>query len=208
MVCVSCWSCYLAEPEHQGYGTNCQGYSKGHDVWCEEYHVKIRFGRGSRWTSFFSIDVRYPACLFRILLQAMGERGSIWKVAAAHQPDFQTMMGTNNFVESWHKELKSFYLERRQNRQCDHLVYILVHDFQFGMEHNVDRAAHSTVRISAGERQARQREVGATSIPSLILENTVRSNRGDGTITVSWFTKPDEWYIFFLQNKHVMQCDC
>lgn len=148
-----------------------------------------------------------PAFLEYFYRQWVNE-GRFEKWTAAHQPNFQTMMETNNFVESWHNQLKTFYLERRRNRRVDRLVYILVHDVQFDMEHNVDRAAHNIGRMSAGERQARQREVAAESIPSSMLEDTVRLNLGDSTIAVASFTKPDECYTISLQGEHVMLCDC
>ncbi len=48
--------------------------------------------------------------------------------SAAYQPDTYTNMATNNYIESWHNQLKSIYLNRQRNRRCDRLMYILTED--------------------------------------------------------------------------------
>lgn len=134
--------------------------------------------------------------------------GRFEKWTASNQPNFETDMETNNFVESWHNQLKTFYLERRHNRRVDRLIYILVHDVQFDMDHNVERATHNIGRMSAGERAARIREVAAETIPDAILGDMVEMNPEQSSVMVASFSDPDEHYTISLQGETMMRCEC
>ena len=46
--------------------------------------------------------------------------------AKCYQPAIYTNMETNNYVESWHKQLKYTYLRGKRNQRYDELIYILV----------------------------------------------------------------------------------
>lgn len=136
------------------------------------------------------------------------KEGRFEKWTAAHQPNFETNMETNNYVESWHNQLKTFYLERRRNRRVDRLIYILVQDVQFDMEHNVERATHNIGRMSAAERKARARELAAESIPSSMLDDVVHWNVVNGNMSVASLSSPDERYTISLQDEEIMRCEC
>ncbi|KAI9480262.1 MAG: hypothetical protein EXX96DRAFT_633530 [Benjaminiella poitrasii] len=41
---------------------------------------------------------------------------------AAYQPQMYTNMETNNYIESWHNQLKTIHLKRKRNRRVDRLV--------------------------------------------------------------------------------------
>lgn len=67
------------------------------------------------------------------------DRIQFWTVA--NQPSIHTDMETNSFVESWHNQLKSVYLDRRPNRRVDRLLYLLVHDVATDYQANIQRVA-------------------------------------------------------------------
>jgi hypothetical protein len=48
--------------------------------------------------------------------------------SAAYQPQVLANMETNNYIEGWHNQLKTNYLQRKRNRRLDHLIFILVDD--------------------------------------------------------------------------------
>ncbi|KAI8890119.1 hypothetical protein K501DRAFT_160578, partial [Backusella circina FSU 941] len=57
----------------------------------------------------------------------------------AFQTQYGTNMETNNYVESWHNQLKTTYLKRKPNRRLDRLIYILVNDVEPEFISNVNR---------------------------------------------------------------------
>ncbi|ORE04171.1 hypothetical protein BCV72DRAFT_278155, partial [Rhizopus microsporus var. microsporus] len=66
---------------------------------------------------------------------------------AAYQLDRFTNMETNNYVESWHSQLKTSYLQRKRNRRVDRLVYILVNDVEEDFLSNINRIKMNVGRI-------------------------------------------------------------
>ncbi|KAI8981403.1 hypothetical protein BDB01DRAFT_724108 [Pilobolus umbonatus] len=75
----------------------------------------------------------------------------------AFQPDRFTNMETNNYVESWHNQLKSMYLKRKGNRRVDRLIYILVNDVEPDYISTVNRLVLRIGRMSPDEREARKK---------------------------------------------------
>ncbi len=65
------------------------------------------------------------------------EKKKMW--SAAYQPDTFTNMATNNYIESWHNQLKSIYLKRRRNRRMDRLIYILTEDIAIDLKNDLAR---------------------------------------------------------------------
>ncbi len=65
------------------------------------------------------------------------EKKKMW--SAAYQPEIFTNMATNNYIESWHNQLKSVYLKRRRNRRLDRLLYILTEDVAIDLKNDVAR---------------------------------------------------------------------
>ncbi|KAI8884533.1 hypothetical protein K501DRAFT_155888, partial [Backusella circina FSU 941] len=48
----------------------------------------------------------------------------------AFQPQYDTNMETNNYVESWSNQLETSYLKRKPNRRLHRLIDILVNDIE------------------------------------------------------------------------------
>ncbi|ORE18675.1 hypothetical protein BCV71DRAFT_162788, partial [Rhizopus microsporus] len=82
----------------------------------------------------------------------------------AYQPDRYTNMETNNYVESWHNQLKTSYLQRRRNRRVDRLVYILVNDVEEDFISNINRIRMNVGRMGPEARKERRRELEAEEI--------------------------------------------
>ncbi|KAI9345424.1 hypothetical protein BD770DRAFT_328643, partial [Pilaira anomala] len=58
---------------------------------------------------------------------------------SCYQPTVYTSMETNNYVESWHNQLKTTCLKRKPNRRVDGLIYVLVNDVGEVCQQNVKR---------------------------------------------------------------------
>ncbi|KAG0176769.1 hypothetical protein DFQ28_004603, partial [Apophysomyces sp. BC1034] len=91
----------------------------------------------------------------------------------AFQPQPETNMETNNYVESWHNQLKSTYLQRKRNRRVDRLIYILVNDVEKDYMHNTRRIALNIARKGPAERHKRRRELLAEEVPETLLEDMI-----------------------------------
>jgi transposase-like protein len=65
------------------------------------------------------------------------EKKKMW--SAAFQPEIFTNMATNNYIESWHNQLKSTYLKRQRNRRIDRLIYILTEDVAIDLKMDLAR---------------------------------------------------------------------
>ncbi|KAF1801740.1 hypothetical protein FB192DRAFT_1281942, partial [Mucor lusitanicus] len=77
---------------------------------------------------------------------------------AAYQPHVFTNMETNNYVESWHNQLKSNYLQRKSNRRLDRLIWIRVNDVEHDFKQNISRIQLSIGRMGPAERRRREIE--------------------------------------------------
>ncbi|KAG1046685.1 hypothetical protein G6F43_010840 [Rhizopus delemar] len=71
------------------------------------------------------------------------------KWTAAYVIEEHRNMRTNNYIESWHNQLKSVYLKRIKNRRLDRLVFILTND--------VERICSEVGRMGPELRRKRQR---------------------------------------------------
>ncbi|ORE20489.1 hypothetical protein BCV71DRAFT_163267, partial [Rhizopus microsporus] len=75
-----------------------------------------------------------------------------------------TNMETNNYIESWHNQLKPNYLQRKRKRRLDRLIFILVDDVHADFMHNTARMAANIGRMSSETREARKRMIAAEEI--------------------------------------------
>ncbi|KAG2216820.1 hypothetical protein INT45_013892 [Circinella minor] len=121
-----------------------------------------------------------------------------WNVS--YQPEVFHAMQTNNYVESWHNQLKSCYLKRKRTHRLDVLVEVLVEEVAFDIKHKVSRLSVNVGRMGALERRFRVNEIKAEKekrmpSPSNIIrlvdeEYSVQSfenNTNDTTYNVSYF---------------------
>lgn len=133
--------------------------------------------------------------------------------AVAHQPAIYTNMETNNYVESWHNQLKSIYLKRHPNRRVDRLVYILTNDVLKEYEATTTRlmlGLGRTRRLFRGGRSRSHAADAADAITSVGEMLTARyHNNGDiSAIEVNSFTQGNLTYHVSVANRELRSCDC
>ena len=91
-----------------------------------------------------------------------GEAVERW--AKCYQPAVFTNMETNNYVESWHNQLKTHYLKRKRMHRLDLLIELLTDDVAFDITKEIDRLSVNIGRMSASERYLRNKEQMAQMI--------------------------------------------
>ena len=139
--------------------------------------------------------------------------GRFTRWCAAFQPDISTNMETNNFVESWHNQLKTWYFERRRNRRLDTLIAVLVEDVDYDMQATRQIRSLNIGRMTANERERRKREIRAEAIALPILKDMVDMISSTGgpapVIHVASFRQADDVaYDIHLQGKIMLSCSC
>lgn len=90
-------------------------------------YEKLEEALKNKLNLFFEKWATYPEFINFFKNEWCAEQ-KIKKWSAAYQPEIYTNMATNNFIESWHNQLKSIYLKRQRNRRIDRLLYILTED--------------------------------------------------------------------------------
>ncbi|ORE12292.1 hypothetical protein BCV71DRAFT_144589, partial [Rhizopus microsporus] len=84
--------------------------------------------------------------------------------SAAYQPQVFTSMETNNYIESWHNQLKTNYLQGKENRRLDCLIFILVDDAHTGYMYNTTRMVVNIESMSSETRETKKRMTEAEEI--------------------------------------------
>ncbi|SAL96321.1 hypothetical protein [Absidia glauca] len=100
-------------------------------------------------------------------------------------------MSTNNYIESWHNQLKTYFLARKRNRRLDRLVYILVHDVERYYLSEQQRIASNEGRMGPHAREDARRRHVAESVDEEDLIRMVTAP-GDADWRDNW---DDEWLI-------------
>lgn len=137
-----------------------------------------------------------------------------WTIA--NQPNMHANMTTNNYVESWHNQLKTIYLQQQPNRRVDRLIYILVHDVNYDYEANVERIVSHLGRMGPIHHEERRRHIAAAtaaeSVPFVVLDERVVAEMGnDGSIAslgVQSFTRAGMTYLVTVTDSVMRNCEC
>ncbi|CEG64207.1 hypothetical protein RMATCC62417_01225 [Rhizopus microsporus] len=83
-------------------------------------------------------------------------------------------METNNYIESWHNQLKPNYLQRKRKRRLDRLIFILIDHVHVDFMYNTARMAANIGRMSSETRETRKSMIAAEEINELSLEDMVQ----------------------------------
>lgn len=147
----------------------------------------------------------------------------VWS-RAFHQLEFSRML-TNNYIESWHKKLRTCFLGRSRNKRLDRLVYILTDDVEFYYKGEARRVITGSGPATKSQKQQRRIEMTAEAIPGHMRENMIISptkstmsdqDEGyddpdfaeDGAWLVDSFTEENVMYKVEVANNVVRQCSC
>ncbi|KAJ6507586.1 hypothetical protein DFH09DRAFT_943012 [Mycena vulgaris] len=131
---------------------------------------------------------------------------------------------TNNYVESWHHHLKTFYLKLMRKQRIDVLLHILTEQVEPDFRRSDIRVAldFERPRLSKGEQASQQK---ARAIPSEDLDDMIDyADIEDNTasknpdIYIHTFTGEDIWYLFKVHDlpsvegddmqTSIISCEC
>ncbi|OAD78862.1 hypothetical protein PHYBLDRAFT_140913 [Phycomyces blakesleeanus NRRL 1555(-)] len=62
-------------------------------------------------------------------------------------------MFTNNYIESWHNQLKTVFMKRFRNKRLDKLIFIFVHNVEYYLSQKYDRVMSNNEAMSAFTRE-------------------------------------------------------
>lgn len=96
------------------------------------------------------------------------------KWAACYQPNVYSNMETNNYVESWHNQLKTVYLRRRRQHRLDIFMGIMTTAIEFDIKNQIRRLSMNVGRMSANTRHDREQQLKADSIPMSDFDHAVQ----------------------------------
>ncbi|KAG2217105.1 hypothetical protein INT45_006671 [Circinella minor] len=79
----------------------------------------------------------------------------------SYQPQVFYAMSTNNYIESWHNQLKTIYLKQKRTYRLDVLMNLLADDVSFDITEEVNCLSANVGRIESTERCLRANEIKA-----------------------------------------------
>lgn len=100
--------------------------------------------------------------------------------AACYQLNTYTNMETNNYIESWHNQLKSMYLKRFRVHRLDYIIYVLVNKVELDLKRDVQRRAAKVGPQTKHDRALRKEKLKADQISEHLMSRKVSEARGGG----------------------------
>lgn len=90
--------------------------------------------------------------------------------ARCYHPAVYTNMLTNNYVESWHNQLKTVYLQRKYPRRVDFLIYTLVEEVELDMVSMIKQRALRNGALTNHQRYMLQKKKLANDLADEISD--------------------------------------
>ncbi|SAL97852.1 hypothetical protein [Absidia glauca] len=132
------------------------------------------------------------------------EKLEMW--SDAHRNVDNANMRTNNFIESWHNQLKTF-LGHRPNRRLDRLLYILITDVAFYHRSQFERISRMIGKMGPIHHENSMREYRADKVPTEDLNRRI-VQQNDGHYTVQSAGNGDIVYQVSIIDDLIHTCTC
>ncbi|KAG2216680.1 hypothetical protein INT45_007681 [Circinella minor] len=130
-----------------------------------------------------------------------------WNVS--YQPEVFHPMQTNNYLESWHNQLKSCYLKRKRTHRLDVLVEVLVEEVAFDIKQEASRLSVNVGRMGALERRFHVNEIKAEKEKSLPSPSTIIRLLDEEYLVESFANNTNNSvYNAKAQNSQIISCTC
>ena len=88
-------------------------------------------------------------------------------------------MMTNNFIESWHGQLKVNYLKHVRNKRLDRLIFVLTHDVEFYYENKMEHILSNNGRMGPLANQQSRRRFCASLVPAHEISAKIYNPEGE-----------------------------
>lgn len=146
---------------------------------------------------------------------------NVWS-RAYHPLEFSHML-TNNYIESWHNQLKSVFLRRSRNKRLDRLIFILTAEVEYYYREEYDRVQVNHGPMTAAEKERRRVQLAAEAVPVEKRAEMITSPSGStehvdydnvaiaevGNWIVESFVSEDNLYVIPVDENHeVRSCSC
>ncbi|CEI95583.1 hypothetical protein RMCBS344292_09765 [Rhizopus microsporus] len=118
-------------------------------------------------------------------------------------------MERSSYIESWHSQLKTNYLQRKENRRLGRLIFILVDDVHANFMHNTTRMTANIGRMISKIRETRKRMIAAEEINELSLEDMAQKVHIDEE--VCYIVKPFTMQVVYdisTEQEMMTACNC
>ncbi|KAG1048091.1 hypothetical protein G6F43_009497 [Rhizopus delemar] len=133
------------------------------------------------------------------------DKFKLWPVS--YQSTIFTNMEINNYVESWHNQLKTTYLGSKSNGRADRLIWILINDVEEDYQQNISRLLLNVGRMGPEERRRRKRKMDTEAINENVLSLMVEVE-GHGSYNVTSITIEEDKYKITVENNVMTSCSC
>ncbi|OAD68351.1 hypothetical protein PHYBLDRAFT_68897 [Phycomyces blakesleeanus NRRL 1555(-)] len=146
----------------------------------------------------------------------------VWS-RAFHQLEFSHML-TNNYINSWHNQLKTHFLGHSRNKRFDRLIFILTNEVEFYFKEESIRINMHSGPMTTAQRQQRKIEMSADAVPAYMHANIIVSPSKamslnttlddtddileDGFWFIDLFTEDGITYQVEVNNNVILSCTC
>ncbi|ORE01406.1 hypothetical protein BCV72DRAFT_321518, partial [Rhizopus microsporus var. microsporus] len=128
--------------------------------------------------------------------------------ARAYQLAIYTNMETNNYIESWHSQLKMTYLKRKQNRRVGRLIFILVNDVEEDYLQNIQRLMLNVGRMGPEERKRRARQIKIDQINMEFIPDMITESSTSEVYLVQSFSNIELQHEITVMENKMKSCTC
>jgi hypothetical protein len=146
---------------------------------------------------------------------------NLWS-RAYHPIEFSHML-TNNYIESWHNQLKSIFLRRSRNKRLDRLIFVLSVEVEYFYHEEFDRVEVNHGPMTPAEKERRRVRLAAEAVPEdrriemitgpsgsnehADFDNVAVSVSGDWIVD-SFIDENGAYVVSVDEDKTVKSCTC
>lgn len=127
--------------------------------------------------------------------------------AKAFRTGARENINTNNYIESWHKKLKYFFLKDRPNRRLDRLIWILTDTVEKWYLQESARISSGVGRMTRSERFRLLKEIEAKQ-KLTDQEWVARISYDSPHILVPSFSPHGEDKTVYVNESSILRCSC
>ncbi|OBZ81030.1 hypothetical protein A0J61_10920, partial [Choanephora cucurbitarum] len=107
-------------------------------------------------------------------------------------------MLTNNYIESWHNQLKTVFLWREENRRLDKLVFVLVEEVEYFLRQEDDRILSNNGAMNKYQKMQKVREMEAEKLTADEVSAMISRSLGHSE------DKCGEWQVLSFSEEEVV----
>ncbi|CEG76618.1 hypothetical protein RMATCC62417_11490 [Rhizopus microsporus] len=115
---------------------------------------------------------------------------------------------TNNLIESYYNQLKTFYLGRARHSRCDFLIYALQETLMIDYRQETLKCLYGFQTVKLSPNDMKKKRLAYALDEDTATSMIQRSEDDDDTYDCKSFTDDYIWYEIELKNGHLFRCNC